>query len=104
MCWEREEGRARKLMTRRLGEKGAEGSRGKGGTEKEGKKEQGNMGHIIKAKVNFCGHWAEMYLELCGAAGLLSLMKGRPSIVEVIANNFLPFTQNFHGIVCMAAS
>lgn len=54
MCWEWEEGRAKKLMARRLGEKGAEGGREKGGV-KEGKKEQGEMGHIIKAGVNFCG-------------------------------------------------
>lgn len=54
MCWEWEEGRAKKLMARRLGEKGAEGGREEGGV-KEGKKEQGEMGHIIKAGVNFCG-------------------------------------------------
>lgn len=43
-------------MTLRQGEKGAEGGREKGGMEKERKEEWVNMGHIIKAKVNFCGH------------------------------------------------
>lgn len=95
------------------GRKGSRGRQGRGrceggkeGAGRDGSHNQGRSKFLWPAvvQVSTNTHWAEMYLELHGAAGLPGLMKGRPSVAEVISNKFLPLTQNFHGIVCMAAS